>query len=602
MTARMEVTGEDAVGCQEALRLAGRLEALRGLRHDRQEIAQARPEAVSLDVKSFRSKYRFAKATPLPGFAEDPLACVLPPFPGSFLHCNPEDKRQMRSDSRLRGMLMAACVTLATSGPALAQKSADTLRITWRNAIPDVDPYYNPLREGMVVAFQAFDCLVYRDPVTMEMKPALATSWEQVDPTTIDFTLRQGVTFQNGDPFSADDVVYTINTIIHDKQVAIPSYFTFLAGAEKIDDYHVRLKLTRVYPAALENLSMITPIWPKAYREKVGADAYARAPIGTGPYKITKVDGTTEIDMERFDGYYAGSPKGRPAIRYIKIHEVPDATTEMTELLGGRADWIWGYNADQYDNIARMPNLQALRFGTMRVDFMTLDAAGRSGANNPLTKVKVRQAIIYAIDRSTMARQLIEGESQVIDTPCYPSQFGCDVPAAVKYPYDPAKAKQLLAEAGYPHGFDAEFVTSLAPQMAAAIQNYLKAVGINLRIQQLQAGAAVQQAEAGNAPVYLGTWGSNSINDISAFMPYYLGGGLDDYARDPDVQKLLTQADSLDDPVQRRKMYSEAIHLATERVDFLPLFSEVRYVGFSKQLNFQGFKDDVPRFYLSSWK
>jgi peptide/nickel transport system substrate-binding protein len=76
----------------------------------------------------------------------------------------------------------------------------------------------------------------------------------------------------------------------------------------------------------------------------------------------------------------------------------------------------------------------------------------------------------------------------------------------------------------------------------------------------------------------------------------------DDYARDPDVQKLLTQAGSLDDPVQRRKVYSEVIHLATERVDFMPLFSEVRYVGFSKQLNFQGFKDDLPRFYLSSWK
>src|SRR6202140_4620345 len=161
----------------------------------------------------------------------------------------------MRTDTWRGGALLAACMTLAMAAPALAQKSADTLRITWRDAIPDVDPYYNSQRTRLGVAFQAFDCLVYRDPVTMEMKPALATSWEQVDPTTIDFTLRQGVTFQNGDPFSADDVMYTINTIIHDKQVAIPSYFTFLAGAEKIDDYHVRLKLTRVYPAALENLS-----------------------------------------------------------------------------------------------------------------------------------------------------------------------------------------------------------------------------------------------------------------------------------------------------------------------------------------------------------
>ena len=265
----------------------------------------------------------------------------------------------MRSVSRLGGALMAAGLTLATLGSAQAQQSADTLRITWRDAIPDVDPYYNSLRTGMVVAFEAWDGLVYRDPDTQEIKPALATSWTQVDDTTIDFTLRQGVTFQNGDPFSADDVVYTINDIIQDKQVAIPSYYTLLAGAEKIDADHVRLKLKAVYPAALETLAMVTPIWPKAYREKVGADAYAKAPIGTGPYKITKVDGASEIDLERYDGYYAGSPKGRPAIRQIKIHEVPDATTEMTELLGGRADWIWGYNSDQYANVARMPMLQA---------------------------------------------------------------------------------------------------------------------------------------------------------------------------------------------------------------------------------------------------
>ena len=508
----------------------------------------------------------------------------------------------MRSDTWLRGTLLAACMTLATAAPGLAQKSADTLRITWRDAIPNVDPYYNSQRTGMVVAFQAFDCLVYRDPTTMEIKPALATSWKQVDPTTIDFTLREGVTFQNGDPFTADDVVYTINNIIQDKKVAIPAYYTSYAGAEKIDDFHVRLKLTGVSPAVMEYLSMVTPIWPKAYREKVGADAYAQAPVGTGPYRITKVDGTTQIDLERYDGHYAGSPKGKPAIRYIKIHEVPDATTEMTELLGGKADWIWGYNADQFANIARMPNLDSVRFGTMRVHFMTIDAAGRTGADNPLTKLKVRQAVISAIDRATMAKQLIQGDSKVIDTPCFPSQFGCDVSAAVKYPYDPAKAKQLLAEAGYPNGFDTELVTYAPAQIAAALQNYLKAVGINMRIQQLQIGAAIQLAQAGKAPLYSGSWGSNSMNDISAFMPNWLGGGLDDYARDPDVHKLLKQAGGTVDPEQRRKAYSEAIRLATERVDFIPLFSDVRYVAFSKQLNFQGFPDDVPRFYLSTWK
>src|SRR3979411_2754854 len=171
----------------------------------------------------------------------------------------------MRTDSWRRGAILAACMTLAMAAPALAQKSADTLRITWRDAIPDVDPYHNSQRTGMVLAFQAFDCLVYRDPKTMEIKPALATSWKQVDATTIDFTQGEGARFQNGDPFTADDVVYTINTIIHDKRVSIPAYYTSFAGAEKIDAFHVRLKLNGVSPAVMEYLAMMTPSWPMAY-------------------------------------------------------------------------------------------------------------------------------------------------------------------------------------------------------------------------------------------------------------------------------------------------------------------------------------------------
>jgi peptide/nickel transport system substrate-binding protein len=384
--------------------------------------------------------------------------------------------------------------------------------------------------------------------------------------------------------------------------VAIPSYYRFLAGAEKIDSYHVRLKLTGPSPAALQYLAMVVPIWPKNYREKVGAAAYAQAPIGTGPYQITRVDGTTEIDLKRYDHYFVGGPRGPAPIEFIKIHEVPDETTEMTELLGGQANWIWGYNADQYVDVARMPMLHALRYPTMRVYYMTIDAAGRTGANNPLTKLKVRQAVMYAIDRATMARELIPGGSQVIDTPCYPSQFGCDVSAAVKYPYDPAKAKQLLAEAGYPNGFTTTLVSYLPPQINAAIQGYLRAVGINLQIQQLQVGAAIQLAQQGKAPFWGGSWGSNSINDVSAFMPYFLDGGPEDYARDPNVEALLKQAGTTADLTQRKALYSKAIRIVTQNVEFVPLFNDVRTVGFSNGLTFSGYPDDLPRFYLSAWK
>ena len=506
----------------------------------------------------------------------------------------------MRARSLFAGIPLAASLFL--SPPASAQKSADTLRITWRDAVPNVDPYYNQQRSGIILAHQAWDTLIYRDPETFQNKPLLAESYKWVDDTTLEFTLRQGVTWHNGDKFTADDVVYTINTVIADKQVAVPSNYAFYDSAEKIDDYHVRVKLKRVFPAALDYMAMTLWIWPKAYREKVGVDEYAHHPIGTGPYKITRVDGVTEIDLERYDGYYADSPKGKPAIGKIVIHEVPDSSTEMAELLGKRADWIWKYSPDQFDNVNRMPGLQALRSESMRIGYLNMDSAGRTAAANPFTNQKVRQAVFYAIDRATMAAQLVQGGSRRLDAPCYPTQFGCDAGAAVAYPYDPAKAKQLLAEAGYPNGFDTELVTYELPSWAGAMQNYLKAVGINVHLSVLQVAAVVQRSLAGQNPMEAGDWGSYSINDVSAILPQYFGGGGSDYTRDPDLEALVKAGGSTTDPDQRRKAYSAAIKLITEKAYWLPMYTYTITYGMSRDLNFKPYPDELPRFYLSSWK
>jgi peptide/nickel transport system substrate-binding protein len=498
------------------------------------------------------------------------------------------------------GILLAAGLTAGF--PALAQKSADTLRITWRDAIPDVLPYYNQLRTGVVLAHQAWDSLVYRDPETFQIKPLLAESFKWADETTLEFVLRKNVTFHNGDKLTADDVVYTINTILNDKQVSTPSNYSYIDHATKVDDTHVRVELKRVFPAALDYMAMTLYIMPKAYREKVGPLEYSRNPIGSGPYKFTRVNGVTEIDLERYDGYYAESPKGRPPISRLVIHEVPDSATEMAELLGGRADWIWKFSPDQFDAVGQMPTLQAVRGESMRIQFLGMDAAGRTGADNPLTRQKVREAIFYAIDRATMARQLMQGGSRALDAPCYPTQFGCDAAAAVHYPYDPAKARQLLAEAGYPNGFDTELVTSDLPQWAGATQGYLKAVGINARTSVLQVGAWVQRSLAGQNPLELGSWGSYSVNDVSAILPNFFTFTPGDYVRDPELKKLVEAGGATVDADQRRKAYSAAIKRITEKAYWMPMFTHTVTYGFSKQLNFKPYPDELPRFFLSSWK
>ena len=238
----------------------------------------------------------------------------------------------------------------------------------------------------------------------------------------------------------------------------------------------------------------------------------------------------------------------------------------------------------------------------MRVGYMNMDAAGRTGADNPLTNAKVRQAIMHAIDRPTMARQFMPGGSRVLDAPCFPTQFGCDQAIAVKYDYDPAKAKALLAEAGYPDGFDTEMTGYLLPQWQGAIQGYLAAVGIHARVTQLQIGAARQRSIEGRNPLDLGSWGSYSINDASAYLPvFFTFGGLD-YSRDPAVRDLLEQGGSNTDPDMRRKAYSEAIRSITEQAYYMPLFTFVTTYATTRTLNFKPYGDELPRFFLSSWK
>jgi peptide/nickel transport system substrate-binding protein len=486
--------------------------------------------------------------------------------------------------------------------PALAQTDPNRLRVIMREAVPNIDPYSNSQRSGLVMAHQAWDTLIHRNPDTFTHEPLLATSWNWIDTTTLELELRRGVTFHNGDDFSADDVVYTLNTVsAPDARVAVPGNVNWIEKAQKLDDFKIRIITKKPFPAALDYLALTVPIYPKAYREKVGADGYSRAPIGAGPYRITKLEPSVSIDLERYDGYYADSPKGRPAIAQIAIRFVPDSATEMTELLSGRADWIWRFNADQFTNLGRMPMLKTLRSPAMRLNYLSIDAAGRSGADNPLTKLEVRRAIFHAVDRPMLAKQLIGPGSEVPPAPCYPAQFGCDGDAAVTYAYDPAKAKALLAQAGFPNGFEIDLVSYLEPNLGAALQNFLRAVGIRAKVSQLQVAAAIQRAWRGEAPLYAGSWGSYSIGDVSAILPVMFGGGNDDYARDAELTKLITEGGSTQDATARKTAYSAAIRRITDQALWLPLHNQVINYAFNKRLEFSAQADELPRFYMAKW-
>jgi peptide/nickel transport system substrate-binding protein len=488
---------------------------------------------------------------------------------------------------------------------AYAQKSADTLRIEFTDAVPNIDMYFNSQRTGLILAHQAWDMLVHRDPNTFEIKPLLATDWKFVDAKTLELNIRQNVKFHDGSTLSADDVVYTLNMAADPaSKVATPSNFAWIDKVEKTGDYSVRINMKKPTPAALEYLAMVVPIHPKAYREKVGAEEFARKPIGAGPYKIVRNDVGKEVVLERFADYWADSPKGTPAIKTLHVRFVPDLATEVTELLAGRTDWIWNINPDQMNDINRMPALQSVRQESMRIYYLQIDAAGRTGAGNPLTKQKVREAIFLAVNRKEIADKLIGGGSRVPPAPCFPSQFGCEADAAVKYDYNPAKAKMLLAEAGYPNGFDVEMISYVQPtSWGAAIQNYLTAVGIRAKITQLQVAPAIQKSWRGEAPLYYGSWGSYSINDVSAILPVMFGEGApDNYSKDPELQKLVAEGGSTADKDVRLKAYDKAIEIETSKAYWLPIATHVNTYAFSKQLEMKTYPDELPRFYYAKWK
>jgi peptide/nickel transport system substrate-binding protein len=253
--------------------------------------------------------------------------------------------------------------------------------------------------------------------------------------------------------------------------------------------------------------------------------------------------------------------------------------------------------------VNRLPFLQAVQQETMRVGFITLDAAGRSGAGNPLTNLKVRQAIFHAIDRQSLADKLVTGGARVPPAPCFPSQFGCNGDVAMPYEYNPGKARQLLVEAGFPNGFEIELTSYVQPrQWSEAVQNYLQAVGIRARLNLMQVAAQIQRSQRGELALGMGSWGSYSINDVSAFLPQWYGGGNEDYARDQQVIDLVNEGGNSADEAVRKRAYDAAIKRITEQAYFVPLHTYVSTYAFQRQLEFKAYADELPRFYQAKWK
>lgn len=485
--------------------------------------------------------------------------------------------------------------------PLLAAKRDNSIRFAAGDVLEHVDPYFNNARLGVIVGQHVWDTLIYRDPKTNEYKGQLATSWKWMDDSTLEFELRRGIKFHNGAAFDADDVVYTLNFISKpENKVVNQQNVGWIDHAQKLDTYKVRIITKRPFPAALEYLAYYIAIHPHAYYESVGPKGMNQKPVGSGPFRVTEHAIGKFIRLERNPDYFKESPKKSPAIEKLEIRFVPDRQTQTAEVMSGSIDFLMNVGVDQAREMRAAPDLQ-VQFGeTQRIAFLHLDTTERS-TSPPLRDRRVRQAILHAVDRGTMVKTIVGEGSRVLEVVCFPTQFGCTSNAAPAYPYDPRKAKELLAEAGYPNGFEVELFAYRDRQQTEAIINYLQAVGIGAKLRFMQFAAMRDQLRAGKAAMAHETWGT-LVNDVSAMTSVFFKFTPDDVNRDPEVRDLLERGDTSIDPTERKEAYARALALIQERAYALPLFSLPTYYVAAKELSFEAPPDEMPRFWEMEWK
>jgi peptide/nickel transport system substrate-binding protein len=499
---------------------------------------------------------------------------------------------------RLIAALLAASI-LAT--PALADKRNNSIRFAIENVLDNIDPYFNTLRTGLNFAYHVWDTLIYRDPITGEYKGQLATSWKQIDEKTIELELRQGVKFHNGAEFDADDVVHTVEFVTKpENKIVAQNKIAWIDHAEKIDKYKVRIVAKESFPVAIDFLSVYLLIFPHEYHAKVGTQGMNEKPVGTGPFRVTEHARGKYIRMERNPDYFKGSPRGQPKIDRLEIRFIPDQQTQIAELLSGGVDMIWNVPIDQAQQLRAVPNLQVASGDTLRVAFVLLNASETTPAP-PLRDVRVRRAIMHAINREAMLKSLVPEGAKLLHVFCHPSQFGCIDEGAPHYAYDPAKARQLLAEAGFPNGFEIDLYAYRDRAHIEAMIGYLRAVGIRANLRFLQLPAMQEAHRSGKVAMVHWTWGP-SVFDVSATTPIFFGSYPDDLNRDNEVRDLLARADKSLDPDTRKQNYGRALALIEERAYALPLYSIPVYYVANKDLAFRAYSDEVTRFWEMSWK
>src|SRR5213596_469133 len=471
------------------------------------------------------------------------------------------------------GCVFLVCAALAAGLPDQgAAQSRPEGEMRWALYVTLSPVWFDPAEVvGVITPFWVIyalhDALVKPMPGSL-MAGSLAESWTvSADQRVYEFKLREGLTFHNGDPFTAEDVKFSFQRakakLLHDK----------VREVVVVDPYRVRFALHEPWPDFMTFYGTFVSgagwIVPKKYVEQVGVEGFKKHPIGLGPYKFVSYTPGVELVMEAFEGYWRKVPQ----VKRLVFKSVPEATTRMAMLKRGEVDVAYLLDAPQAQEVKRDPALRLAFSGGIAVFF--LDFLEQWDPKSPWHDRRVRLAANYAIDRQALSDAETLGASKPAGN-FVPRTFEFALPIE-PYPYDPAKAKQLLADAGYPNGFDAGELHQLPPyfSLGEAIVSYFQAVGIRLKMRPMERGAyfaLITSKKAKGVCVCTSSLYGNAASRMSEVVP---STGAYAYGGYPDIDALYKQQAFETDRSRRSALLQQIQQLLHERVRFGPIYEYI---------------------------
>ncbi len=493
-------------------------------------------------------------------------------------------------------LILALFATLAALSLGFAQKSGGTLIAAWAQDPVGLDPQIASARSSLEVLENVVDKLVALDPQG-KLVPSLATSWEvSSDGLTWTFHLRHDVKFSNGRPMTAQDVVYTYTRML---DPATGSGQKYLLGSTQTvtapDPYTVEFHLKTPEVALPAHLAAQASVGIIA-KESVDNGTINTQPIGTGPFMIADYEPGNQVVLKKNPYYWQ---KGLPYLDEVDIKIITDESVRQTSLISGDVDWAISVPPQSLSQLQNDPNIV--------VDKTTAGAYWYIGVNlkhKPLDDVRVRQAISYAINRKDITDAMTFGTGVPTQDPI-PSSSAWAFNYA-PYSYDPAKAKQLLTEAGYPDGFRMQIMpTTQYPESvrgAQVIQQELGQVGIKVTIKNLEWAQWLQEEGKGNYDTYVCSW-NGLVDPYDFFYAQQRTGQVFNFTgySNPKVDALLDQGNSAKGFDQRKAIYQQANKLIVDDAPYIYLYNPANIQAYQSYVKGYAARTDQNIDFVKTW-